>query len=196
MTIGLTGSIGMGKSTVLGFFREAGLETWDADAAVARLYEPGAEGARRIAAIVPTAVGSEGVDRSELSAAIGKRPELLARIEAAIHPLVARDRQDALDRVASWAIVCDIPLLFETGQARDFDLVAVVSAPADVQRRRVLDRPGMTAEKLALILSRQMPDAQKRARADIVIDTGVPPERTRAQVLQLVRNLEEEWQHA
>lgn len=189
LKIGLTGSIGMGKSTVLGVFASLGLPTWDADAAVARLYAPNAAGTKAIGRLAPECIGPEGVDRTRLSAAVAQDAQLLKRIEGEIHPLVAADRQDFANSVTSWAAVYDIPLLFETSGQSAFDKVVVVSAPADVQRSRVMARPGMSEEKFAFILSRQMPDEAKRALADHVIDTGQTLEVTARQVAELV----EQW---
>jgi dephospho-CoA kinase len=189
IVVGLTGSIGMGKSTTAGLFAEAGAAVWDADAAVHRLYGPGEPGAAAVGALAPGAVGAGGVDRAALKAAILSDPALLARVEAAVHPLVAADRaaflSDARARGRAVA-VCDIPLLFETGAADAFDAVVVASAPAEVQRARVLARPGMTEAAFAAILSRQTPDAEKRARADAVIDTGAGLDAARAQVRALM----------
>lgn len=182
----------MGKSTVLGFFEEAGLPTWDADAAVARLYAPNMPGTAAIGEICPEAVTDNGVDRQKLSAAIAQDRDLLGRIEAAIHPFVAQDREAFAASVSGWGAVYDVPLLFETGQGEAYDCIVVVSASPEIQTERVMARPGMTAEKLALIRSRQMPDAQKRAQADHVIDTSVPIDQTRAAVLDLADRLKKE----
>jgi dephospho-CoA kinase len=175
MTIALTGSIGMGKSTAARAVAEEGIPVWDADAAVHRLYGPGAAGAEAIARLAPDAVTEAGVDRARLRAALIANADLMPDVEAAIHPLVARDREAFLERVraeGAWAALCDIPLLFETGGQGRFDVVIVVSAPAEAQRERVLQRPGMTEAAFEAILARQMPDARKRALADFVIDTG------------------------
>jgi len=175
IVVGLTGSIGMGKSTTARMFAERGVPVWDADAAVARLYGPGGEGTAAIAALAPEAAGPGGVDRAALRRAILADETLLARIEAAIHPLVARDREAFLERHRSEGaavVLCDIPLLFETGADAWLDRVIVVTAPAAEQRRRVLSRAGMTRESFEAILAKQVPDAEKRARADYVIDTG------------------------
>ncbi len=175
----------MGKSTVAGMFAEHCVPVWDADAAVHALYGPGAAGTAAIAALAPGAVGAEGVDRAALRDAILADPGLLARVEAAIHPLVTADRAAFLARAeAEGAAVAlsDVPLLFETGAEAEFDFVVVVSVPADVQRARVLARPGMTDAAFDRILARQMPDAEKRARADHVIDTRGSFDDTRAQV--------------
>jgi dephospho-CoA kinase len=192
VTVGLTGSIGMGKSTTARMFAEAGAAVWDADAAVHRLYGPSEAGARAVAALAPQAVGPNGVDRPALRAAIAADPSLLTRIEAAVHPLVAADRAAFLDRArreGAAVAVCDIPLLFETGAQDGFDAVVVVSAPAEIQRARVLARPGIEAATLDGILARQTPDAEKRARADIVIDTGAGLEPARAQVAAAMARL-------
>ncbi len=189
IVLGLTGSIGMGKSTALAHFAELGCAAWDADAAVHRLYGPNGAGTHEIARLAPDAVGAEGVDRARLRAAILAEPELLTRIEAAIHPLVAEDRDAFLveARIAGARVaVCDIPLLFETGADQWLDRIAVVSAPANIQRARVLSRPGMTEAALDAILSKQVPDAEKRARADYVIDTSQSKDHARAQIEAIV----------
>ena len=190
--LGLTGSIGMGKSTTTKLFADQGIPVWDADAAVHRLYGPGAEGSRAIAALAPGTVSDEGVDRARLRAAIAADPALLPRVEAAIHPLVAEDRQRFLEdaeRRGAAAALCDIPLLFETGGDAGFDAVIVVSAPADVQRKRVLARPGMDKQTFQKILARQTTDAEKRARADHVIDTSGGIDAARDQVVEILEKL-------
>ncbi|TRD22789.1 dephospho-CoA kinase [Palleronia caenipelagi] len=186
--IGLTGSVGMGKSTTAGMFRECGVPVWDADQAVHALYRPECAGSRAISALYPEAVGPDGVDRAALSAWIDQDAGALSRIEEVIHPLVAANRQAFLDDATEPIVLLDIPLLFETGADRLADLTVVVSAPSEVQRARVLERPGMTEEKLDYILSRQMPDAEKRKRADRVIPT-VNLDKTRAEVERLVSEL-------
>ncbi|MFC2969991.1 dephospho-CoA kinase [Acidimangrovimonas pyrenivorans] len=172
--LGLTGSIGMGKSTTAQFFAEEGVPVWDADAAVHRLYAPGGAGAQAIAALHPQAIRDGAVDRTALKDWIARDKTALPRIEAVIHPLVAADRAEFIDNAANNGadlVVLDIPLLFETGGDAEMDGVVVVSAPAEVQRERVLARPGMTEAQLDTILARQMPDAEKRARATWVIET-------------------------
>jgi len=185
IVLGLTGSIGMGKSTTKGMFAEAGAAVWCADDAVARLYGPGGRGTAEIAKLAPEAAGPDGVDRTALRRLALADADLLKKIEAAIHPLVQEDRKAFLAQAranGAGIAVCDIPLLFETGAGAEFDAVVVVSAPAEVQRARVLARPGMTQAALDAILARQTPDAEKRARADYVIDTGQGLEAARAQV--------------
>ena len=168
--LGLTGSIGMGKSTTAAMFADEGVPVWDADAAVHRLYAPGQPAALAVGRVFPAAMNPDGsVSRPALRAIVAADPTALDRLNAAVHPLVAADRTAFLAAHADAPIVLlDIPLLYESGIDRDCDAVAVVSAPADVQRARVLAR-GMTEAELQLILSRQMPDAEKRARADFVI---------------------------
>jgi dephospho-CoA kinase len=190
--IGLTGSIGMGKSATAALFAEEGAAVWDADAAVHRLYGPGQPGAAAVALLAPGAVGPQGVDRRALKAAILADPGLLARVEAAVHPLVTADRAAflAAARDEGRAVaVCDVPLLYETGAQGEFDAVAVVSAPPEIQRQRVLERPGMTAEAFEAILAWQMPDADKRAKADVVIDSSRGLETARAQVRAFLARL-------
>ena len=185
--IGLTGSIGMGKSTASAMFREAGVPVWDADAAVHRLYAPGGAAVEPIRALRPEAV-TDGVDRTRLAEWIAEDETALARIEAVVHPLVGADRAAFLDETDAPLVVLDIPLLFETGGDRAVDTIAVVSAPADVQRTRVLARPGMTEARLDHILSKQVPDAEKRARADVVIPS-TSMEETREAIHALIERL-------
>lgn len=173
--LGLTGSIGMGKSTTAQMFRDAGVPVWDADASVAQLYAPGGAAGAALTGLNPGFMAADGsVDRAALKAAIGHDPESLARIESIVHPLVAKDRQAfiaAQEASGVPIVVLDIPLLFETGADADMDAVAVVSVPPQVQRDRVLARPGMTAQMFDRLLAAQMPDSNKRARADFVIET-------------------------
>lgn len=170
--LGLTGSIGMGKSTTAQMFRDLGHPVWDADQAVHRLYAPGGLAVAPVAAAFPEALAQGGIDRGALKTALAAEPAALARLEGIVHPLVARDRQDFLARhVGAPLVVLDIPLLFESAHPPDLDGVAVVSTDPATQAARVLARPGMTRDTLAMILARQMPDADKRARADWIIPT-------------------------
>ena len=183
--IGLTGSIGMGKSTVLGMFADLGAAVWSADQAVHRMYAPGGAAVEPLRAAFPDAIVSGAVDRARLAALALTDPAQLRRLESIVHPLVAADRERFLAEAESAnapAAVFDIPLLFENATEAIFDAVVVVSAPAAVQRERVLARPGMTEEKLDAIIAEQLPDAQKRKRADYVIDTAQPLEETRRAV--------------
>lgn len=170
--LGLTGSIGMGKSTTAAMFAKEGIPVWDADAAVHRLYEPGQPAAIAVGKLFPSVIDPDGrVNRPRLRAVIQADPSALDCVNAVVHPLVRQDRAAFLAANTDSAIVLlDIPLLYESGLSDACDAVAVVSAPADAQRERVLAR-GMTEAEFALILSRQMPDAEKRARADYVIAT-------------------------
>lgn len=195
--LGLTGSIGMGKSTTAGFFAEAGVPVWDADAAVHRIYGPGGGGAAALAGLVPGVVAGGAVDRDVLRAAVAADPELLTAIERRVHPLVAEDRARFLAAEADADLVLlDIPLLYETGAEAWLDAVLVVSAAPEVQRERVLARPGMDDAALAAILARQVPDAEKRARADHLILTDRGLEAARAEVLSLVARIREGRAHA
>lgn len=190
LIIGLTGSIGMGKSTVAGMFADAGIPVFDADAAVRGMQGPGGELIPAIEAAFPGSTGPDGVDRDRLGQMVFADKEALARLEAIVHPAVAARRAAFLaEHAGKRAVVFDIPLLFERGGYESVDMIVVVSAPADVQRARVLARPGMTEEKFAHILGLQMPDAEKRARATHVIDTGTTLDATRAAVAALIAAL-------
>lgn len=184
--LGLTGSIGMGKTTTAGFFRELGVPVWDADAAVHRLYAEGGAAVGPVGALCPQAVKAGAIDRSVLKDWIAQDSAALGKLEEVVHPLVAQDRAAFVEGADGPLVVLDIPLLFEVGA--DVDGVLVVSAPEAVQRARVLERPGMTAAQLDAILARQMPDAEKRARADFVIET-TDMDSARAAVQNLVAEL-------
>jgi dephospho-CoA kinase len=187
MKIALTGSIGMGKSTVAAMFEERGVPVFDADAVVHRLQGPGGVLVEPIEAAFPGSTGPQGVLRESLGAQVFGDPAALARLEEIVHPAVAALRHEfMIEHGGAPLVVFDIPLLFEKGGHEQVDQVVVVSAPAEVQRARVLARPGMSAEKFARILALQVPDAEKRARADHVIDTGVTLAQTRAQVADLI----------
>ncbi len=191
--IGLTGSIGMGKSTTAALFAEAGAPAYDADAAVHALYAAGGAAAPLLGALFPDAVAPDGaVDRAALSRRIKADSAALPALEAVVHPLVAAGRTRFLreaEEAGARAVVLDIPLLYETGGEAAVDVVVVVSAPAAVQRARVLARSGMDEDKLALLLARQTPDADKRARADYVVDTGSGLPRAREQVRAILAQL-------
>ena len=185
--LGLTGSIGMGKSTVAQMFRDEGVPVFDADAAVHQLQGPGGALVEAIEAQFPGTTGEAGVNRTALAEAVLGESEKLQRLEALVHPAVARERQAFLERYKKAPlVVLDIPLLFEKGGWDRVDRIAVVSAPAEVQRERVLARPGMTVEKFEKILALQMPDAEKRARAHFVIPAGTDFATTRAKVREIV----------
>jgi dephospho-CoA kinase len=185
--LGLTGSIGMGKSTAAAMFQAEGVPVFDADAEVHRLQARGGAAVAAIAARFPGTTGAEGVDRSKLGAQVLANRAELAALEAIIHPLVARAQYRFLRRHrARPLVVLDIPLLFEKGGWRRVGAIAVVSAPGWVQRRRVLARPGMTEAKLRAIRHLQTPDRVKRARADYLINTGLPKAAMRAQIKSIV----------
>lgn len=169
--LGLTGSVGMGKSTTAAMFAAEGVPVWDADAAVHRLYAPGGAGAAALAGTFPEAVQDGAVSREALKAVLSRDPSRLSALEAIVHPLVATDREAFLAAATAGIVVLDIPLLFEKGTEALCDATLLVTAPPALQRARVLARPGMTPEQLALILARQMPDREKRARADHIVET-------------------------
>lgn len=185
--VALTGSIGMGKSTVAGMFADAGIPVFDADAAVRQLQGPGGTLVERIGELFPGCVRSGTLDRECLAQIVLEDPSKLAALEAIVHPAVREWRQAFIDRNSdAGLLVFEIPLLFETGSEKEFDKVIVVSAPAEVQRARALERQGMSPAKLESILRRQMPDEEKRRRADFVIDTGVDLSTTEAQVRDIL----------
>jgi dephospho-CoA kinase len=186
----LTGSLGMGKSTAARFFAEAGVPVHDSDAAVHALYE--GEAVPVIERAFPGSTADGKVDRAKLASIVLADPAALKRLEAIVHPLVgvSRDRFLAEARANGAAVVVlDVPLLFETSLERLCDAVVVVSAPDDVQRRRVLERPGMTEEKFAAIVARQTPDAEKRRRADFIVDSSRDFDHSRAQVHDILRTV-------
>jgi dephospho-CoA kinase len=188
IVLGLTGSIGMGKSTVGEFFAESGVPVHDADAAVHRLYA--ADAVPLIEVAFPGTVHDGIVDRTRLGAQVVGDPEALRRLEAIVHPLVRRAEEQFLaqaEAAGAPVAILDIPLLFETGGDKRCDAVVVVSAPADLQRQRVLGRSGMTDDKFAALLAKQMPDAEKRRRADFIVDSSRELEDARAQVRDILR---------
>lgn len=188
--LGLTGSVGMGKSVTAKFFAQEGVPVHDADAAVHRLYE--GEAVAPIEAAFPGTTGAGKVDRTRLANRALGDPAALLRLEQIVHPLVRREEQRFLAQAKKSGApiaVLDIPLLFETGAEKRCDAVVVVSAPPDVQRERVMARPGMTAEKLAALLAKQMPDADKRARADFVVDSSKGFEAAHQQVRDILAQI-------
>lgn len=190
IVLGLTGSIGMGKTTTAQMFLQEGVPVHDADATVHRLYE--GEAASEIEALFPGTVVAGKVDRERLAKKVMNNPQALRKLERLIHPLVRRDAEQFLQdhrKKNTPLVVLDIPLLFETGDTERVDKILVVTAPEDVQRERVLARPGMSEEKFKSILARQVPDAEKRRRADYLIDTSQGMDSARAAVRQLIRQL-------
>ncbi len=193
--LGLTGSIGMGKSTTAQMFADEGLPVWDADAAVHRLYGKGGAAVAPIGAAFPTAVVDGAVSRDALKRIIAADPGALPRLEAIVHPLTTADRRAFLNAQTADIVVFDIPLLFETGLDAEMDATLTVSAPPEIQSARVLARPGMTRPQLEVILARQMPDAEKRARADHVIET-LTLDAARADVRDLIARIRQETRDA
>ena len=190
--VGLTGSIGMGKSTTATMFREAGIPVYDADAAVHDLYDVGGLAVGPVGAAFPGVVKDGRVDREALRERVLGQPDELKRLNAIVHPLVGQDRMGFLKQAEAdgcdW-VVFDVPLLFETGGHANVDAIVVVSAPPQMQRERVLARPGMTPDRLDAILAQQLADAEKRARAHYVVDTGKGLEAARAQVQAIIADL-------
>jgi dephospho-CoA kinase len=190
--VGLTGSIGMGKSETAKMFAKLGLPVYDADAAVHALYEPGGAAVAKIAEAFPGSVKSGRVDRSELARQLGADASAFARLEAVVHPLAADAQRAFIEEAKAKGaelVVLDIPLLFETGADARMDAVVVVSAPQDVQRARVLSREGMTQERLNGIVARQIPDAEKRAKAHFVVETDKGFDHAFDQVKKIVAEL-------
>lgn len=195
--VGLTGSIGMGKTTTAALFADEGVPVNDADQVVHDLYR--SDAVEPIRAMFPDAIVDGIVDRKKLSENLAKNPAKFVDLEAVVHPLVRAREKAFLDEqraLGKKVVVLDIPLLFETGGDRRVDKIVVVSCEPDVQRERVLSRPGMTPEKFELILARQTPDAEKRARADYVIDTGHGIDMARSQVKTLLKELGEQAERA
>ena len=186
--LGLTGSIGMGKSTTAAMFAAEGIPVWDADAAVHRLYAKGGAAVAPIAALCPQALSQGAIDRAALKTWIAQDPSALPQIETVVHPLVAADRAQFLADITADIALFDIPLLFEKGTDAEMDATLLVTAPPDVQRARVLSRQGMTQAQFDLILQRQMPDAQKRARATHIVET-LDVASTRAYVMALITHI-------
>jgi dephospho-CoA kinase len=189
IVLGLTGSIGMGKSTTTAMFAQAGALTWNADDAVHALYAPGGAAVGPVGEAFPGVVVDGAVDRERLADALGRDEAAFKRLEAIVHPLVAAGRRDDLMAAEARGVrlaVLDIPLLFETGGDRAVDAVVVVTADPEIQAARVLSRPGMTRERFEAILARQLPDADKRARADFIVDTGRGLDAARVQVETIV----------
>ncbi|MBZ8117924.1 dephospho-CoA kinase [Roseovarius sp. LXJ103] len=186
--LGLTGSIGMGKSTTAKLFAEAGCPVWDADAAVHRLYGVGGAAVAPMQAAFPDTVHDGAVSRDALKAILAETPEALAQIERIVHPLVAQDRAQFLRGTDADIVVLDIPLLYETRGEKHMNAVVVVTAPAEIQRARVLERGTMTEAQLDAILAKQMPDSEKRALADYVITTDTV-EHARAQVQDILATI-------
>ena len=192
IVLGLTGSIGMGKSTTAGLFREAGVPVQDADQVVAELYAQGGAAVGPVGEAFPGVVRDGAIDREALSQRVLGDREALSRLEAIVHPLVRAERARFLARAEAGGAkvaVLEVQLLYEVGAHEDTDAVVVVSAPEDQQRQRALARPRMSAERLEQILARQMPDADKRARADFVIDTGRGIEAAREQVKSVLEKV-------
>ena len=190
--LGLTGSIGMGKSTTSRMFADGGALVWDADAAVHRLYARGGAAVEPLGVAFPGVVVDGAVDRTRLAERLGRDEDAFKRLEAIVHPLAAQDRADDLAAARARGVrlaVLDIPLLFETGGDAFVDAVVVVTADPEVQAARVLDRPGMTRDRFEAILARQTPDAEKRRRADFLVDTGRGLDAARDQVRQIVETV-------
>lgn len=192
IVVGLTGSVGMGKSSTAAMFAEAGAPVYDADEEVRRLYAPGGGAVAKVEAAFPGVVIDGAVDRGRLGDRVLGDPAALAKLNAIVHPLMGETRAEFFRRareIGATIVVLDIPLLFETGGERHVDKVVVVSAPAELQRARVLGRPGMTPAKYDAILAAQIPDVEKRARADFVVDTSRDFDHARRQVRAIVNAL-------
>lgn len=193
--LGLTGSIGMGKSTTANLFAEAGCDVWDADAAVHRIYAKGGSAVEPMRALEPRAVIDNAVSRPSLRALMGEDPTLLGRIEKIVHPLVGKDRQEFIDAAQSDILVFDIPLLFETGGNKAMDAVVCVSVPPEIQQKRVMDRGTMTLAQFEQIKAKQMPNDDKVALADYVVITDTM-DHAREQVQAIVNTIKAGLSHA
>jgi len=193
--LGLTGSIGMGKSTTARLFAEAGCAVWDADAAVHRLYDTGGAAVSPMEALFPDAISGGAVDRSALRTIIGRNPEALKQIESVVHPLVRDDRAQFAEMADAEIIVFDIPLLFETGAEAEMDAVACVTVSPEKQEKRVLERGTMSAEQFQAIRDKQMPDDEKCARSDLVIVTDTL-EHAQAQVHDVLEQIRKQMTDA
>ncbi len=189
--IGLTGSIGMGKTETGKIFSELGFPIYNADDVVHKLYEPGQKGAEKIKEVFPNSINSDGsVNRESLSAEVLGNADKIRALESIIHPLVGEDREIFFQENAdSPAVVLDIPLLFETGGEKFVDIVVVVDAPVDIQEERVLSRPNMTKEKLEKIIAEQIPNDIKKEKADFVVDTSVSIEDAKLQVINILEKI-------
>ena len=191
-TIGLTGSIGMGKSTTAAMFREAGIPIYDADAEVHKAYDVGGAAVEPVGAAFPGVVREGRIDREELRKRVLGNPEALKVLNGIVHPIVGRARAavfEAAQAQGADMVILDVPLIFETGGEKNMHKVIVVSAPPEMQRARVLAREGMTPERLDAILAQQVPDAEKRARADFIVDSGQGFEAAREQVREILRRV-------
>ena len=190
--IGLTGSIGMGKSTTAAMFREAGIPVYDADAEVHKAYDVGGAAVEPVGAAFPGVVREGRIDREELRKRVLGNPEALKVLNGIVHPIVGRARAavfEAAQAQGADMVILDVPLIFETGGEKNMHKVIVVSAPPEMQRARVLAREGMTPERLDAILAQQVPDAEKRARADFIVDSGQGFEAAREQVREILRRV-------
>ena len=197
--IGLTGSMGMGKSTVGKMFEKEGISIYNVDAEIHKLYDVGGAAVEPLRAEFPSAVIKNKVDRPTLSKLVVGNEEAIKRLERIVHPLVGLHRADFLshaEAAGQFMVVLDVPLIFETGGEANYDKIVVVSAPEDLQKSRVLARDDMTEEKFQAIRARQTPDAVKREKADYIIHTGCPEEETFLQVKSLIETLKKEFAHA
>jgi dephospho-CoA kinase len=193
--LGLTGSIGMGKSTTTKMFADQGCAVWDADAAVHRLYAKGGAAVGPIALIFPGVIENGAVSREKLKQLIVVDPDALPQIEALVHPLVAQDRQAFLQNLKDGIAVLDVPLLFETGADKQMDAVACVTVAPEIQKARVMERGNMTEAQFDALLNKQMPDAEKRARSNYIIETDTP-DHARAEVEAVINDIKRKLPHA